>query len=459
MEHILETIDRGIVLYNQYVGGYLLLFLLIPTGVFLIFKLRFINITKLRHIFQLLFGKHTSRDKGEIQPYKALTTALSGTIGTGNIVGVALAIYFGGPGAIFWMWITGFLGMIVKYTECTLSIKYRIIHQDNTVSGGPMYYMERGLKSTLGKYAHLLAVIFAGGTALCSLGTGNLAQSNSIADVLHTNYGIHNWISGLFMATLVLLVIIGGIKRIAQVTSRLVPIMGILYILATLLIVFSNITEVPQALGLIFHDAFTGTSATGGFIGAAFIMTLRYGVARGIFSNESGQGSAAIAFSAAQSKHPAQEGLIASLGPLFDTIIVCSLTALVIIITGEWKSGLQGVEMTVQSFSTGLRNIGIEQTGQHIVAGTLLLFAFSTMISWSYYGSRAIEYFLGRKSIRPYLYIYGLFVFLGSVWGIDLVWHFVDMTVTFMTIPNLIALILLAGVVQKETRNYFASLK
>ncbi len=456
MNSLIVQIDNFISQYNEFVGGYLLLFLLIPTGIYFFIRLRFLNIRKLGYTFKIIGGKYASNEKGEIKPFRALTTALSGTVGTGNIVGVALAIYYGGPGAIFWMWITGFLGMTLKYSECMLSIKYRTIHEDGSVSGGPMYYIEKGLHSKYGGFAKILAVIFAVGAALCAFGTGNVVQAHSIADALHTNYNISMWITGIVVASLVLLVVIGGIKRIGNVTAKLVPIMAGLYILTSLLIIFIHIDEVPRAFGLIFSSAFTGTSATGGFIGAAFIMTLRYGVARGIFSNESGQGSAAIAFAAAQSKYPVREGLVSSIGPFIDTIVICSLTALVIIVSGAWESGIKGVAMTVKGFETGLNRIGIFNTGDHIVAISLILFAFSTMISWSYYGSKAVEYFFGKKSIKPYLILYGIVIFLGSISNIELVWNYVDMVVTFMTIPNLIGLLLLSPVIIKETKKYFA---
>ncbi|MFP4605738.1 MAG: alanine/glycine:cation symporter family protein [Bacteroidales bacterium] len=459
MSEILQAINKAIVAYNDYVGGYALLLLLIPTGIYFIIKFRFLNIRKFGHAIKVIAGKYDrEEDKGDINHFKALTTALSATVGTGNIVGVALAIYFGGPGAIFWMWITGILGMMLKYVECTLSNKYRRFNSDGTVSGGPMYYMEIGLKEKLGKFAKILAVIFAVATVVCSLGTGNMAQSNSISDALN-NYNIPNWTTGAILTFLVLLVTVGGIKRIANVTARLVPFMAVLYFLSSVTVIIANYEDVPQAFHLIFHDAFTGTAASGGFIGSTFIMTLIWGVRRGLFSNEAGQGSAAIAHAAAKTDYPAREGLVASVGPFIDTIVICTMTALLIIVTGAWESGAKGVDMTILGLSKGLTKIGIEHTGRHIVIVGLLLFAFSTMISWSYYGSRAANYLLGEKYIKPYLYLFGLFVFLGSIWGIDLVWNFVDMVITFMTIPNLIALLLLAPVVVKETNRYFKAME
>ncbi len=460
MDSFLNWLDSIFVAYNEYIGGYLLIALLIPIGVFFTVKFKFLHITKLWHSFKVIAGKYDKKgDEGDINHFKALTTALSATVGTGNIVGVSLAIYVGGPGAVFWMWITGFLGMMLKFVESTLSLKYRKVNDDGSVSGGPMYYMEHGLRDKLGSYSKLLAIVFAGATLLCSMGTGNMAQSNSISDILNNNYNIPTYISGIIITAFVLLVIIGGIKRIAEVTSKLVPFMAVLYFLSALIVLIVFYKEIPQAFKLIFTDAFTGTAAKGGFIGAVFIITIRQGVARGLFSNEGGQGSAAIAHAAAKTKYPVREGLVASVGPLVDTIVICTLTALVIIVSGAWTSGVKGVGMTVIGFSNGFDIIGIGHLAKHVVASGLLLFAFSTIISWSYYGSRASEYLFGPKSIKPYRFVYGFFVFLGSVWGLDLVWHFVDMVITFMTIPNLIAILLLTPVVKKEVTNYFTYMK
>jgi alanine or glycine:cation symporter, AGCS family len=453
MNEILLLIDQGIQWYNDYVGGYLILILLIPTGIWFMYRLNFLNITKIGHAIRVVSGKYDVKGaEGDVNHFKALTTALSATVGTGNIVGVALAIYLGGPGAVFWMWITGFLGMMLKYSEVTLAQKYRKFNSDGTVSGGPMYYMEFGLKEKLGKWAKILALIFASATILCSLGTGNMAQSNSMADAMLTSYNIPNWVSGLFITSLVLLVIIGGLKRIADVTSRLVPFMAVIYIIAAMTVLIAEYNQIPKAFALIFTEAFTGTAATGGFVGSTFIMTLIWGVRRGLFSNEAGQGSAPIAHAAAKTKYPAREGIVALLEPMIDTIIICTMTALMIIVTDSWQTGSKGVGMTVDAMNTGLHIFGIDGMGGHIISFSLLLFAFSTIISWSYYGSRATIYLIGEKAVKPFLYLYGLFVFFGAVWGLDIVWHFVDMVITFMTIPNLIAMLLLSGVVVRETK-------
>ncbi|MCK5056291.1 MAG: sodium:alanine symporter family protein [Candidatus Aminicenantes bacterium] len=455
-----HVIDSGIVIYNDYVGGFLLLIFLVPTGIFFTIYLKFLHLKKLPHSLAVIGGKYDKKeDTGDINHFRALTTALSATVGTGNIVGVALAIYWGGPGAIFWMWVTGFLGMILKFAECTLSCKYRKINEDGSMSGGPMYYMEHGLKDKLGPFAKIFAVVFAGAAILCSLGTGNMAQSNSMSDVLHTNYNISTFTSGIFITALVLLVIVGGIKRIAEVTSKLVPFMAALYFIGALAVIIAFAGKIPAALSLIVHDAFTGTAMTGGFAGSVFIMTLVWGVRRGLFSNEAGQGSAAIAHAAAKTEYPVREGFVASVGPFIDTLIICTMTALVIILTGAWECGKEGVEMTVEGFTRGFAQIGLVGWGKHVVAGGLILFAFSTIISWSYYGTRAAQYLFGNKSIKPYRYVYGFFVFLGALGKIDLVWHFVDMVITFMTIPNLIAIILLSPVIKKETEKYLETMK
>lgn len=453
----LDGLNNMISWYNEFVGGYLLLFLLVPTGIYFAFKFRFLHVRKFWHSFAILAGRYTKKgESGDVNHFKALTTALSATVGTGNIVGVALAIHWGGPGAIFWMWVTGFFGMMLKMVECTLGLKYRQFNPDGTVSGGPMYYMEHGLKDILGKHAKTLAIIFAAAAVLCSMGTGNMAQSNSMTDVLNSTYNIPTWISGLIIASLVLVIVVGGLKRIAEVTSKLVPFMALIYFLAAVLVVILNIENLLPAFGLIITDAFTGTAAAGGFAGSVFILTLTMGVRRGLFSNEAGQGSAAMAHAAAKTQYPMREGLVASLEPFIDTLFICTLTAIVIIMTGAWQSGIEGVGMTVEAFGLGLDKISIGYLAPHIISLGLLLFAFSTIISWSYYGTRAAQYLFGFKAIKPYYYVYAVFVFLGSIWGLELVWNFVDMVITFMTIPNLIAIILLAPVMKREIKNYFS---
>ncbi|NLF41874.1 MAG: sodium:alanine symporter family protein, partial [Bacteroidales bacterium] len=411
MGNFLEILNQGIKAYNEYVGGYLILALLLPTGIYFTFKLRFLQVRGFWHAIRIVAGKYSKKDdKGDINHFKALTTALSATVGTGNIVGVALAIHYGGPGAIFWMWVTGFFGMMIKMVECTLAQKFRKTNADGSVSGGPMYYMEMGLKDKLGKYAKWLSVVFASAAILCSMGTGNMAQSNSMSDVLLTNYNIPVLYTGLATALLVLLIVVGGLKRIAEVTSRLVPFMAIFYFIAAITVVILHLNWLPGAFALIFKEAFSPSAAGGGIVGSAFIMTLTWGVRRGLFSNEAGQGSAPMAHAAAKTPYPMREGLVASLEPFVDTLFICTLTAIVIIMTGAYNSGIAGVGMTVEAFRTGLDAINLGWFAPHIVAAGLLLFAFSTIVSWSYYGTRASQYLFGDKAIKPYYYVYCIFV-------------------------------------------------
>ncbi|MCD4736902.1 MAG: sodium:alanine symporter family protein [Bacteroidales bacterium] len=470
----LDTLDTLIQAYNNYIGVYAVLLMLLPTGLYFIIRLKFLNVTSIWHSIRVVAGKYDKKgDKGDVSHFKALTTALSATVGTGNIVGVSLALYLGGPGAIFWMWVTGFLGMILKYTECTLSHKYRTFNSDGSVSGGPMYYIRYGITEIYNApvFAKILAIVFAIATVLCSLGTGNMAQSNSMTHVFHASYNVpelvtflgfsfnSKYITGIIVTVLVLLVIVGGIKRIAEVTSRLVPVMAVLYFISAFVVIVILIDQVPAAFAMIVKSAFTGTAPIGGFAGSTFMLTMLWGVRRGLFSNEAGQGSAPIAHAAAKTEYPAREGLVASLEPLVDTLIICTMTALVIILTGAWYQSPDDNTMTVVGMQIGLSHIGMGDFAPHIVAIGLLLFAFSTIIAWSYYGARAVNYLLGEVYIKPYRYLYGLFVFFGCIWGSDLVWHFVDMVITFMTIPNLIALLLLSSVVMKETKSYFAKMK
>jgi alanine or glycine:cation symporter, AGCS family len=452
-----EILNSWIQAYNEYVGSYAILIMLIPTGIFFTFYLKFLQVSKFKHAIQIVAGKWTSKKtKGDVSSFKALTTALSATVGTGNIVGVALAIHFGGPGSIFWIWVVGFLGMGLKLVECTLAQKYRIVNPDGSVSGGPMYYMEHGLKDKLGKFAKYLAIVFAFAAVLCSFGTGNMAQANSMADSLNSSYGVPLYVSAFVITALVLLIIVGGLKRIAEVTSKLVPFMAVFYFVAAIIVLVVFYKSIPGAFELIISDAFTGTAAAGGFVGSTFLMTLTWGVKRGLFSNEAGQGSAPIAHAAAKSEHPLQEGLVSSLEPLVDTIIICTLTALVIVVTGAWQANdAAGVNMTILGFEKGLSEVGIGWAAKHVVTIGLFLFAFSTVISWSYYGTRAVQYLWGDKAIKPFYFVYGGFVFLGCIWGLELVWNFVDMVITFMSIPNLIAIILLAPVMKKEVKTYF----
>ena len=420
--------------------------MLVGTGVFLTLLMRCIQVSKFFYGIYLVTGKFDNpEDKGEITHFQALSAALSATIGTGNIAGVGTAIALGGPGAVFWMWVTAFFGMGLKYGECLLSLKYRTIHEDGSISAGPMYYLEKGMGQ---KWLGLLFAFFA---AIASFGIGNMVQANSVAEPVLTYFGIPKIITGLVIGALVFAVIIGGIKRIGKVASRLVPFMAIFYVLGALAVIVTHIEGIPAAFGIIFHDAFTGTAATGGFAGAAVAQAIRFGVARGVFSNEAGLGSAPIAHGAAKTEEPVREGLVAMLGPFIDTIVICTMTGLVIILTGAYTEGLTGADLTARAF-----NIGLPGIGGYIVAFGIMIFAFSTAISWSYYGDRSVEYLMGEKFILPYRLLYCLLLPVGASIQVSVVWTISDIFNALMAWPNLVGLLFLSGVIVKTTKEYFA---
>jgi AGCS family alanine or glycine:cation symporter len=439
MDAILKSID-GIM------WGPATIILLVGTGVLMTVLLAAIQLRRFGYAWNLISGKFDNpQDEGEITHFQALSAALSATIGTGNIAGVGTAIALGGPGAVFWMWVTAVFGMALKYGECLLSLKFRTIHEDGTVSAGPMYYLERGLGQ---KWLGVLFALFA---AIASFGIGNMVQANSVAEPVQTYFGVPKIVSGLVIGALVFAVIVGGIRRIGHVASRLVPFMSIFYITGALIVIFKNIGGVPAALNLIFHDAFTGSSAAGGFAGAALAQTIRMGVARGVFSNESGLGSAPIAHGAARTKEPVREGLVAMLGPFIDTIVICTMTALVIVLTGAYQGGLTGADLTAQAF-----NLGLPVQGGYIVAVGIIFFALSTAISWSYYGDRSVEYLFGPRLVTPYRILYCLLVPVGAAVHLELVWTISDVFNAMMAWPNLIGLLCLSGVIIRTTREYFS---
>jgi AGCS family alanine or glycine:cation symporter len=440
------------------VWGPAMLVLLLGTGLYYTLAIRFMPMRRIGTAFRLLGrGRRPSEaEQGDITPFQSLMTALSATIGTGNIAGVGTAIALGGPGAVFWMWITALVGMATKYAEAVLAVKYREVDPRGRHVGGPMYYIKNGL----GKRWAWLGFLFAMFAAIAAFGIGNTVQSNSVTAVVSANVGTPNWITGAVMAVLTFLVIVGGVKRIAAVAEFLVPIMAFAYVGAGIVIVLFNITDVPAGLSFIVREAFTDTAATGGFAGAAVWAALRFGVARGIFSNEAGLGSAAIAHAAARSNDPVRQGMIAMLGTFIDTIIVCTITALVIVtvrvpvetadgttlMLAAWASGQTGAELSALAFGAGLPG------GTWIVTFSLMTFAFTTILGWSYYGERAAEYMFGVRVIMPYRYIWVLFVFLGSVVQLNLVWTVADIMNALMAVPNLIALLLLSGTVFALTR-------
>lgn len=445
-------------------GPFVLIPLLFLTGLYLTLRLGGIQFRSLGPALDL--GLIRRRDpgaenEGDISQFQALTTALAATVGTGNIVGVATAIGIGGPGALFWMWITGILGMASKYSEAFLAVRFRTIDSKGERNGGPQYYLERGIKGPLGKF---LGWFFTIAAVLASFGIGNMTQSNSIAANVEHSTGLPMWITGLALAVVTLAVLVGGIKSIGKVTAGLVPVMIIFYVVAALYILIVNATSVPAAFGQIFHDAFTGTAALGGFLGSTIIIAIQMGFARGIFSNESGMGSAAIAAAAAQTSHPTRQGLVSMTQTFIDTIIVVTMTGLVIITTGTWKNidpewslgdplGDKLVSpaiMTGQAFSTGLPG----NWGHWVVTIGLVLFAFSTILGWSYYGERALERIFGRKSVMPFRIFFSIVVFVGATTQLTIVWAFADVMNGLMAIPNLIGLVILSGLIARETRAY-----
>ncbi|HET8992577.1 MULTISPECIES: amino acid carrier protein [unclassified Rhodococcus (in: high G+C Gram-positive bacteria)] len=430
-------------------GPYLLIPLLLGTGLLLTIRLRGVQFRKLGPALKL--GLITRNDpgaaEGDISQYQALTTALAATVGVGNIAGVATAIYLGGPGALFWMWVTGLLGMASKYSEAFLGVKYRTRDAKGEQSGGPQYYLARAIPN---KFGLVLSLVFAVFAVLASFGIGNMTQANTVATQMDGTFGVPTWVSGAVMTVLAAAVLLGGIKSIGRVTAGFVPAMIVLYVGAGILVLAVNFGDIPAALGLVFSDAFTGTAATGGFIGSVFMAAMRYGVARGIFSNESGMGSAAIAAAAARTTHPVRQGLVSMTQTFIDTIIVVTFTGMVIITTGAWQSGEEGAAMTSTAFADGLGG----DWGHWIVAISVVFFAFSTILGWSYYGERCVERLVGRGGVVPYRAIFVVVVFIGATTELQVVWNFSDVMNGLMALPNLIGLILLSGMIARETKAY-----
>jgi AGCS family alanine or glycine:cation symporter len=443
---------------SSVVWGPIMLALILGTGLYLTVMMGFMPIRRVVTAFRLMFrGRKQTAEPGDITPFQALMTALAATIGTGNIAGVATAIALGGPGAVFWMWMTALVGMATKYAEAVLAIRFREVDSHGHHVGGPMYYIKNGLGPKWGWLAFLFALF----GALAGFGIGNMVQANSVTAVFTSNFGVPAWSVGAVMAALTFAVIIGGVTRIGKVSEFFVPVMAIIYILGGLAIVAINYQDIPGGLKFIVENAFTPTAGLGGFAGAAVLMGIRYGVARGVFSNEAGLGSAAIAHAAAKTDDPVQLGMIAMLGTFIDTIVVCTITALVVVtvhvpveaadgtsqMLPAWASGLSGVELTALAFGGGLPGIG-----NWIVSFGLVTFAFTTILGWSYYGERCAQYLLGTKVRLPYRYLWVIFVFLGSVLELDTVWTIADILNALMAIPNLIALLLLSGTVFALTR-------
>jgi len=449
MEQFMTTLTAWFNLASGWVWGLPLLVLLVGTGLWLTFILRGLQFTKLAHALYLglIKRKEQSDEPGDISHFQALMTALSATVGTGNIAGVATAIAIGGPGALFWMWVTGLVGMATKYAEAVLAVKYRVKDKFGNMCGGPMYYIEHGL----GK--KWLASCFAFFAAVAAFGIGNMVQSNSVAAAVQASFHVPAAVTGVILAVATGAVIIGGIKSIGRVTGVLVPVMILFYILGSLVVLVLHFDLIPGALALIVDKAFTPTAATGGFAGSGVMLAMRMGVARGVFSNESGLGSAPIAAAAAKTKHPVTQALVSMTQTFIDTIVVCTMTGLVIVLSGTWSSGTNGAELTSVAFQSGLPG----QWGNLIVTIGLILFAYSTIIGWCYYGEKSIEYLWGEKVIKPYRMAWVLFVGIGAFLRLDLVWAMSDVFNGLMAFPNLVALLALSPVVARETRNYFAA--
>ena len=438
MLEILNEIDA-------FVWGPPLLVLLVGTGILLTFRLKLLQVFKLPQALGLIFSAKND-GSGDVNSFKALCTALAATVGTGNIVGVATAIKAGGPGALFWMWMAAFFGMATKYSECLLAVKYRTVDANGNISGGPMYYIENGL----GKKYKPLAVMFAVFGVLCAyFGIGTFAQVNSIVEITQISAGIPVVYTGIALTVVVAAVTIGGLKSIATVAAKVVPAMALLYFLTTvgIMIVFAD--QVPAAIATVLNSAFTPTAAQGGFLGATVMLAMRSGVARGVFSNESGLGSAPIVAAAAKTKWAAEQGLISMTGTFIDTIIICTLTGLSLVVSGVWCGPLNGAAMTESAFT-----MAFPAFGSILLLVGLVLFAFTTILGWNYYGERCVAYLMGVKAILPYRIIFICLIACGPFLKLEEIWVLADIVNGLMAIPNLIALIALSGVVVAETKAY-----
>ena len=442
----MEMLQSVVSNINKVVWGVPMLVLLVGTHLFFTFRLKFIQ----RHIFKAIKLSVTkdSHSEGDISQFGALATALAATIGTGNIVGVATAVALGGPGAVLWCWLTGLFGIATKYSEGLLAVKYRVKTSDGTMLGGPMYALERGAKMKW------LGVLFAIFTTIACFGIGNMTQANSITSMLNTSFNVNPYISGAIITVAAGIVLIGGVKSIAKVCESLVPFMALFYVLGCVAVLFINAPYIPEAIVTIFTRAFTVQAAAGGFVGSTIIAAMRYGIARGLFSNESGMGSAPIAAAAATTSNPVRQALVSMSGVFWDTIIVCALTGLVLvssIIKYPALGSLSGGDLTAMAFEK------VHVFGRYILAVGLVTFAFSTILGWAYYGERAFEYLFGKKPMILFRIVYSVVIFVGSVSANQLVWDIADTFNAFMAIPNLICLLLLNGVIVSETKKYLWS--
>ncbi len=437
----MEALDQFLTKVSGWAWGPPMLALLFGTHLFLTFRLKGIQ----RYIGKAIRLSVTRSDEqeGDISHFGSLATALAATVGVGNLAGVATAVASGGPGAVLWMWLTGVFGIATKYAEALLAVKYRVITVDGRTVGGPMYALERGLN------AKWLGILFAAFAAVAAFGIGNMVQANTIAEALDDSMlKIPHAVCGLVLAGLTGITILGGIRSIARVCEALVPFMALFYVLGCLALLIMNASSLPDTVMTILRSAFTGEAAVGGFLGAGMKEAVRFGIARGLFSNESGLGSAPIVAAAAKTRNPVRQALVSSTGTFWDTVVICLMTGLVIVNSGHWRDGLTGIELTRRAFAD------LSTFGPLVLSVGLITFVFSTILGWSYYGERACEYLLGRWAIRPYQILWVIAVFVGSVVEVPIVWNFADIANAFMAIPNLIALLLLSGVVVAETRKY-----
>jgi AGCS family alanine or glycine:cation symporter len=440
---MVQSIEAFLSAASGFVWGPPLLILLFGTHLFLTVRLKFIQ-RYLPKAIRLSFSRE-KEGEGDVSQFGALTTALAATIGTGNIVGVSTAVAAGGPGAVLWMWLTGVFGVATKYAEAVLAVKYRVRAPNGMMAGGPMYALERGLGSKP------LGVLFAALTAIAAFGIGNMTQANSISALANETFGVSPWVTGGIMTVLTAIVILGGITSIATVCEKLVPFMAAFYILGCLILIGMHVERLPDTLSLIVSGAFNGQAAVGGFLGAGVMQAMRFGIARGLFSNESGLGSAPIVAAAAQTKNPVRQALVSATGTFWDTVVVCALTGMVVVNSGGWQQGMSGSALTKFAFED------LPTIGPIVLTVGLLTFVFSTILGWAYYGEKAAEYLFGTAVTMPYRVLWVGAVMLGSVSTLTAVWSFSDVANGLMAVPNLISLLALNGVIVKETAEYLWS--
>lgn len=446
----MEELNSVLTQIDDILWGVPLIVLLLGTGIYLTIRLNLLQVFRLPLALKLIF-KAQNDGKGDVSSFKALCVALAATVGTGNIVGVATAVKLGGPGAVFWMWVAAFFGMATKYAEGLLAVKYRSVDAKGEIAGGPMFYIKNGMGE---KWAPM-ATFFAFACILVAFfGIGTFPQVNAIVDSMKIAFGLPVWVTDAIITILVAAITIGGLKNIARVAGKIVPFMAVIYVVVSIGLILMNLNAVPDALALIVRSAFTGEAAAGGFAGSTIMMAMQKGIARGIFSNESGLGSAPIAAAAAKTKWPAEQGLISMTGTFIDTIIICSMTGLALVLTGVWKGTAAGAMMTTNAFASAYGHMGVI-----LLTVSLALFAFTTILGWNYYGERACIYLFGTKGVMPYRLIFIALVASGAYLKLDAIWTLADIVNGLMAIPNLIALIALAGVIVSETKRYLEHLE